>query len=221
MRRSFFVLAAAAFLLGACGEPPKTSTRTAQSVTVHAEGRFAADAVGKLRIALLLPLSGRAAPIGQAMLQAAEWRCSTAAPRKSPCRPTTAARSAETAVEAYRKAPLDGAALVLGPLSTARRPALLCVGQPGRHERDRFLERRAGRAARRLDHGNRRPAAGPRVVDHAFETGIRRFATFAPQTPYGEQMGRTLETYVTTRGVTVVGREFFDPSGLEHPRPGA
>ena len=35
-----------------------------------------------------------------------------------------------------------------------------------------------------------------RVVDHSVDAGIKRFATFSPQTPYGEQMARTLEAHV-------------------------
>jgi branched-chain amino acid transport system substrate-binding protein len=50
-----------------------------------------------------------------------------------------------------------------------------------------------------------------RVVDHAIDAGIKRFATFAPQTPYGEQMARTLESHVAVRGGTVVAAELYDP----------
>ena len=38
-----------------------------------------------------------------------------------------------------------------------------------------------------------------------------RFATFAPQTSYGEQMARTLESHVAVRGGTVVGRRTLRP----------
>ena len=44
-----------------------------------------------------------------------------------------------------------------------------------------------------------------RVVDHAVDAGIKRFAAFAPQTSYGEQMVRTLESQVAVRGGTVAG----------------
>ena len=64
MRQSLFALATAALLLAACGEPPKTSTAGTQSTTVTASVGSPVTASGKMRIALLLPLSGRAAPIG-------------------------------------------------------------------------------------------------------------------------------------------------------------
>ena len=222
MRRSFIVLATAALLLGACSEPPQTSTRTAQSVTVTPKAGSPLTASGKVRIALLLPLSGRAAPIGQAMQQAAEMLAHAfglvdktfVAQEVFVYRQVHALdQSAETAVEAYRKARLDGAALVLGPLYGTSASALApLVNQGGMNvlafSNDEQVAQRGvwimGIAA---------PPQVRRVVDHALETGIRRFATFAPQTTYGEQMSRTLETYVTTRGGTVVGREFFDPNG--------
>lgn len=217
MRRSFLVLATAALLLGACSEPPKTSTPAARPVTVAAKSGSPLTASGKVRIALLLPLSGRAAPIGQAMQQAAEMALFDSGSKELALSAYDSGDSAETAIEAYRKARIDGAALVLGPLYGTSASALASlVNQGGMNvvafSNDEQVARRGvwimGIAA---------PPQIRRVVDHAFESGIRRFATFAPQTSYGEQMARTLETYVNTRGGTVVGREFFDPNGTDIP----
>jgi outer membrane PBP1 activator LpoA protein len=72
MRQSLFALATAAFLLAACGGSPKTSTPGTQSTTVTAAVGSPVTASGKMRIALLLPLSGRSAPVGQSLQQAAE-----------------------------------------------------------------------------------------------------------------------------------------------------
>ena len=217
MRRSFLVLATAALLLGACSEPPKTSTPAARPVTVAAKSGSPLTASGKVRIALLLPLSGRAAPIGQAMQQAAEMALFDSGSKELALSAYDSGDSADTAIEAYRKARIDGAALVLGPLYGTSASALVpLVNQGGMNvvafSNDEQVARRGvwimGIAA---------PPQVRRVVDHAFESGIRRFATFAPQTSYGEQMARTLETYVNTRGGTVVGREFFDPNGTDIP----
>lgn len=217
MRRSFFVLAAAAFLLGACGEPPKTSTRTAQSVTVTPKAGSPLTPSGKVRIALLLPLSGRAAPIGQAMQQAAEMSLFDSGAKELALSAYDSGESAETAVEAYRKARLEGAALVLGPLYGTSASALVPLVSQGGMNVIAFSndEQVAQRGVWVM--GIAAPPQVRRVIDHAFESGIRRFATFAPQTSYGEQMSRTLETYVTRRGGTVVGREFFAPNGADIP----
>jgi branched-chain amino acid transport system substrate-binding protein len=217
MRRSFLVLATAALLLGACSEPPKTSTPAARPVTVAAKSGSPVTASGKVRIALLLPLSGRAAPIGQAMQQAAEMALFDNGSKELALSAYDSGDSAETAVEAYRKARIDGAALVLGPLYGTSASALVPLVNQGGMNVVAFSndEQVAQRGVWIM--GIAAPPQVRRVVDHAFESGIRRFATFAPQTPYGEQMARTLETYVNTRGGTVVGREFFDPSGSDIP----
>ncbi len=213
MRRSFIALATAALLLGACSEPPKTSTRTAQAVTVTPKAGSPLTASGKVRIALLLPLSGRAAPIGQAMQQAAEMALFDSGAKELALSAYDSGDSADMAIEAYRKARLDGAALVLGPLYGTSASALgPLVNQGGMNvvafSNDEQVAQRGvwimGIAA---------PPQVRRVVDHALEAGIRRFATFTPQTSYGQQMARTLATYVTARGGTVVGGEFFDANG--------
>lgn len=215
MRRSFIALATAALLLGACSEPPKTSTPARQSVTVKPQTGSTLTASGKVRIALLLPLSGRAAPIGQAMQQAAEMALFDTGAKDIALSAYDSGEGAETAVEAYRKARLDGAALVLGPLYGTSASALAPLVNQGGMNVVAFSndEQVAQRGVWIM--GIAAPPQVRRVVDHAFEAGIRRFATFAPQTAYGQQMTRTLETYVATRGGTMVGSEFFDTSGSD------
>ena len=72
MRSSLLALATAALLLAACSESPNTSTPPPRPQAPAPQVGSATTASGKIRIALLLPLSGRAAPTGQAMQQAAE-----------------------------------------------------------------------------------------------------------------------------------------------------
>src|SRR5713101_2650029 len=103
MRQSLFALAATAFLLGAC-EQPQTSTPAAPPTTVKASVGSPVTASGKTRIALLLPLSGGAAPIGQAMQQAAEMALFDTGAKELALAAYDSGDSAETAMEAYRKA---------------------------------------------------------------------------------------------------------------------
>ena len=99
--------------------------------------------------------------------------------------------SADTAVEAYRKARTDGAALVLGPLYGTSATALVPLVSQGGANVISFSndEQVAQRGVWIM--GIAAPPQVRRVVDRAIESGIRRFATFAPQTSYGEQMART------------------------------
>lgn len=219
MRPFSLVLAAAALLLGACTDPSQTSTPSAQSVTVAAKAGSPMTPSGKTRIALLLPLTGRAAPIGQAMQQAAEMALFDTGAKELALSAYDSGETAETAVEAYRKARLDGAAMVLGPLYGTSAAALVpLVNQGGMNvvafSNDEQIAQRGvwimGIAA---------PPQVRRVVDYAIETGIRRFAAFAPQTSYGEQMAQTMQSYATQRGAQVVGVEFFDPNSNELSGP--
>lgn len=212
MRQSILVLAAAALFLGACGETPKTSTPATPPVTVKAQAGSPLTASGKTRIALLLPLSGRAAPIGQAMQQAAEMALFDTGARELALSAYDSGESAETAVEAYRKARIDGAAMVLGPLYGTSASALVPLVNQGGMNVVAFSNDEQVAARGVWIMGIAAPPQVRRVVDYALETGIRRFAAFAPQTPYGQQMAQTMQTYATQRGAQVVGVEFFDPA---------
>src|SRR5262245_23761533 len=104
MRQSLFALAASAFLLGACGEQPNTSTPAAPPTTVKASIGSPVTPSGKARIALLLPLSGQAAPVGQALQQAAEMALFDTSAKELALSAYDSGESPETAQEAYRKA---------------------------------------------------------------------------------------------------------------------
>ena len=103
MRQSLFALATAAFLLAACGGSPKTSTSGTQSTTVTASVGSPVTASGKTRIALLLPLSGQSAPVGQSLQQAAEMALFDTGAKELALAAYDSGETADTAVEAYRK----------------------------------------------------------------------------------------------------------------------
>ncbi|HSP96100.1 MAG TPA: penicillin-binding protein activator [Candidatus Dormibacteraeota bacterium] len=212
MRQSLLALATAAFLLGACAEPPKTSTPATPPTTTTPTAGSPVTPSGKMRIALLLPLSGGAAPIGQSLQQAAEMALFDTGAKELALAAYSSGESAETAVEAYRKARLEGSALVLGPLFGTSATALApLVAQGGANVVSFSNDEQAAQRGVWIM-GIAAPPQVRRVVDHAVDTGIKRFAAFAPQTPYGQQMVRTLESQVTVRGGTVAAIELYDPS---------
>jgi ABC-type branched-subunit amino acid transport system substrate-binding protein len=215
MRQSFFALAALSLLLGACAQQTQTSTPPAKLTTTGPVAGSPVTPSGKTRIALLLPLTGRAAPIGQSMQQAAEMALFDTGAKELALASYDSGESADTAMEAYRKARTDGVALVLGPLFGQSAAALApLVDQGGANvisfSNDESVARRGvwimGIAA---------PPQVRRVVDYSVDTGIRRFAAFAPQTSYGEQMVRTLENQATVRGARVVATELYDPNSVD------
>ena len=215
MRQSFFALATAAFLLGACGEQPQTSTPAAPPTTVKASVGSPVTPSGKTRIALLLPLSGGAAPIGQAMQQAAEMALFDTGAKELALAAYDSGDSAETAMEAYRKARSDGVAMVLGPLfGTSAKALAPLVAQGGANVVSFSNDETAAQRGVWIM-GIAAPPQVRRVVDYSVESGIRRFAAFAPQTSYGEQMVRALESQATIRGATVAGVELYDPNSAD------
>ena len=215
MRQSLFALAAAAFLLGACGEQPQTSTPAAPPTTVKASVGSPVTPSGKTRIALLLPLSGGAAPIGQAMQQAAEMALFDTGAKELALAAYDSGDSAETAMEAYRKARSDGVAMVLGPLfGTSAKALAPLVAQGGANVVSFSNDETAAQRGVWIM-GIAAPPQVRRVVDYSVESGIKRFAAFAPQTSYGEQMVRALESQATIRGATVAGVELYDPNSAD------
>jgi ABC-type branched-subunit amino acid transport system substrate-binding protein len=215
MRQSLFALATAAFLLGACGEQPQTSTSAAPPTTVKASVGSPVTPSGKTRIALLLPLSGGAAPIGQAMQQAAEMALFDTGAKELALAAYDSGDSAETAMEAYRKARTDGVAMVLGPLfGTSAKALALLVAQGGANVVSFSNDETAAQRGVWIM-GIAAPPQVRRVVDYSVEAGIKRFAAFAPQTSYGEQMVRALESQVAIRGGTVAGVELYDPNSAD------
>ena len=176
-----------------------------------------------MRIALLLPLSGRAAPIGQSMQQAAEMALFDTGAKELALAAYDSGETAETAVEAYRKARIDGAALVLGPLFGTSATALApLVAQGGANVVSFSNDEQAAQRGVWIM-GIAAPPQVRRVVDYAVDAGIKRFAAFAPQTSYGEQMVQTMESQVTIRGGKVAAVELFDANSadLDTPAPTA
>ncbi|MFO1081402.1 MAG: penicillin-binding protein activator [Reyranellaceae bacterium] len=219
MRPPFFALAAFALLLAACGEQPQTSTPAPLPTTVKPAVGSPVTASGKARIALLLPLSGTAAPLGQAMQQAAEMALFDIGAKDLALAAYDSGETPESAAQAYQKARGEGVALVLGPLfgSSARALAPL-VAQGGANVVSFSNDEQAARRGVFVM-GIAAPPQVRRVVDYAASQGIRRFAVFAPQTSYGEQMARTLEAQVPQRGGSVAAVEFYDPNSADLGTP--
>jgi ABC-type branched-subunit amino acid transport system substrate-binding protein len=168
---------------------------------------------GKTRVALLLPLSGRNAAIGQALQQAAEMSLFDSSAKELSLAPYDSGDSPGQAIEAYRRAKTDGVALVLGPLFGSSASALAPMVRSGGANVISFSNDESAAQPGVWVMGIAAPPQVRRVVDYAVSRGIKRFAAFAPRTAYGEQMTRTLEGYATTRGGTVVAIELFDEAG--------
>ncbi len=210
MRSPLLALAAAVLLLGACTEPPQPNMPPSSSTPAKSQAGSPTTASGKARIALLLPLTGRAAPIGQAMQQAAEMALFDSGSKDLALAAYDSGDTGDSAVQAYQRAQADGAALILGPLFGASATAIAPLRRTDRINIISFSNDESVAQAGLWVMGIAAPPQVRRVVDHSISAGIKRFAVFAPRTTYGDQMARTLESQVAIRGGTVVATELYD-----------
>jgi len=213
MRLSLIALASVAFLLGACTEAPQTTTPPPPPKPAGPQAGSPTTASGKARIALLLPLSGRSAPIGQSMQQAAELALFDTGAKELALAAYDSGETGDGAIQAYKKALTDGVALVLGPLFGSSASALGPLRRQDRVNIIAFSNDESVAQPGLWVMGIAAPPQVRRVVDYSVSTGIKRFAVLAPRTAYGDQMTRTLQSQVTIRGGTVVAAEAYDEGG--------
>jgi branched-chain amino acid transport system substrate-binding protein len=166
-----------------------------------------ATAAGKARVALLLPLSGTNAPLGQALLNAAEMALFASQSDAIELLPRdTEAEGGAAAAAAGAVA--DGAQLVLGPIFSTQ---VAEVAQAARL-----------RGVPVVSFSNDVAVAGngvfvfgftpenqiDRVVSYAHAQGAQRFAALVPDSAFGTRAADALQSAVTTFGgrVTRVAR---------------
>jgi branched-chain amino acid transport system substrate-binding protein len=211
--RLLLAIATVAILLGACTESPKTSTPPPPPKPTGPQAGSPTTASGKSRIALLLPLSGRNAGIGQSMQQAAELALFDTGAKELALAAYDSGETGDSAIQAYNKARTDGVALILGPLFGASATALGPMRRTDRINIISFSNDESVAQPGLWVMGIAAPPQVRRVVDYSYSTGIRRFAVLAPRTAYGEQMARTLQSQVSIRGGSVIGAEVYEEGG--------
>lgn len=211
-------LTAAAGLLGACASPrsvpapppvPQPPPVTAlPPETPPPELPSALPQDGRVRVGLLLPLSGANAALGQSMLDAAQMALFdlgddrfTLLPRDTQGSPGIAATAAKELVD-------EGAGIILGPLfggeAAAVKPVAAQAGRPVLSFSSDWNV--AGGGVWTL--GFQPQEQVRRVVDLAASRGLVRFGVLAPATPYGDAAVQSLRDAVSGMGgeVTKVER---------------
>jgi branched-chain amino acid transport system substrate-binding protein len=184
------------------GRPPLPSPPAAPT---------AAAAPGPPKVALLVPLSGANAELGQAILDAAQLALFEAPSDRLTLVPRDTGGNAEGAARAARAVIADGARLILGPLLAAEVEAIKPLA------RDAHLNVIAFSTVTELAGGNtflmgflpRQEVV--REVGQARERGLARFAALAPNSPYGHLMADALRDVAAASGGTVARVEFYDP----------
>ena len=173
------------------------------------------DASGLVRVGLLVPLSGQSAPIGQALLNAAQMAMFDVGDERFVLQAYDTKGTPEGAVEACNTALAHGAQLLLGPLFSAEA---------------RAIAPQAAAAGVNVVAFSTDPAiAGPHVfvmgflvqeqvrqiVAYANAQNLKRFAVLAPDSPYGQSVVEALKQIVPTHGGRVAQVAFYQPDGKD------
>jgi ABC-type branched-subunit amino acid transport system substrate-binding protein len=164
------------------------------------------------RVALLLPLTGRHAKVGQALLNAAQLALFDTPEQRFALLVRDTGGTPQGAAAAARDALADGASLILGPLFATEVQAMALEAQ------------RAGVAV--VSFSNDREVAGggvfvmglnprlqvERVVAFASQQGLRRFAVLAPASAYGDAVLRAMQSAVVGNGAQLTRALSYDPA---------
>ena len=169
-----------------------------------------AGETGPAKVALLVPLSGTNAELGQAMLDAAELALFEAPDDRLTLVPRDTGGNADGAAKAARAVIADGARLILGPLLATEVEAVKPLA------RDARLNVIAFSTVTDLAGGNtflmgflpRQEVV--REVGQARERGLARFAAVAPNSPYGHLMADALRDVASASGAATPRAEFYD-----------
>jgi branched-chain amino acid transport system substrate-binding protein len=168
-----------------------------------------------VRVALLLPLSGQNAALGNAMLDAAQMALYDVADEKLELIPHDTQGSTEAADAAARAAVSEGARLIIGPLIAAEVEAVKPVAAAANVPVVAFstATQLAGGGTYLMGFLPRQEIE--RVVAFAHSRGVNRFAVIAPSTPYGEVAVDSLRAATQANGATLERVEMYDPAAQD------
>ena len=171
------------------------------------------------RVALLLPLTGSAAGVGQGMLNAAQLALFDFADDRFEMLIYDTAGTPDGAHGAGRQAVIDGSALILGPLlassvdsvaPTARAAGLNMLA----FSNDRLVAREGVFVLGFLP-----GSQVERVVAFAARRGLSRFAALAPDDEYGVTVVEHLRDAAFAADSQVTHVEFYDPQAVDFTDP--
>lgn len=202
--------------LAACAAQPTTrpgtGVRQPAGFGVGAMPRPAIGPDGKVRAALLLPLSGPHAAVGEAMLNGAQLALFDGGAGRIELLPKDTGGDPGRAAAAARQAVAEGAAIVLGPLFAGEAAEVAPVTAPAGVPVLAFT----------TDPAQARPGVWVlgllpeppvrRVVAAARAAGAERFAALVPESAYGRLVLEAFRRAVADAGGVVVREEVYPGS---------
>jgi ABC-type branched-subunit amino acid transport system substrate-binding protein len=162
-------------------------------------------------VALLLPLSGPSAALGQGMLDAALLAVNDVGAEQIKLLPKDTGTEPQRAADAARAAIAEGARLIVGPLLASDVEAVKPIAQAAHVPVLAFSTTAslAGNGVYLLSFQPRQEVG--RVVAYAHSRGVSRFAIFAPHTPYGELASAAMRDAVAANQSELVESGYYPP----------
>ncbi|MDY7098793.1 MAG: penicillin-binding protein activator [Pseudomonadota bacterium] len=207
--RRIFAIAGAAALLGGCQVIPKTETVSTGPVATPTPQPSAtalpSDAT-RHRVALLVPMSGNTAAVGQSLANATTMALLDT--NANNIRITTY-DTGRGAGEAARQAIADGNRLILGPLLASNVPAVQAQARPARVPAIAFSNDTQVASADVLLMGHIPEQSVRRTVEYARKNGSTSFAALVPNGDYGQRSFNALQNALREFGGSLVGSERY------------
>ena len=203
--------------IGPVVEPtPNEIEQENQTISPQNEKRFSAPPAPPFnpdvpRVAILLPLSGQHAKLGQAMLNAAQLALFHFANKQFELLPQDTQGTANGAADAAALAIGDGASLILGPLFAGSVEAISPAARAAGIKVIAFSNDRTIAGDGVFTMGFLPSEQVQRVVNFAIKKGVRRFAVLAPDNDYGVTIADALKQTAEANGAEVSEQVFYDP----------
>jgi ABC-type branched-subunit amino acid transport system substrate-binding protein len=171
-----------------------------------------APITGNVAAGVLLPLSGSAGPLGQAMLNAAQMALYDLADSRLTLLTRDTQGTADGAAAAAQSAIAAGARIIIGPLLAAEVEAVKPIAQAANVPVLAFstATQLAGGGVYLM--GFTPNEEIQRITSYAFNQGKTRFAVLAPHTPYGDVVIDAVQSAAAAIGATVVHVDYYDPA---------
>lgn len=169
----------------------------------------ATDPAGLNRIAVLVPLSGDAADVGRALLNAAQMALFDVGDDRLVLQPYDTRGTADGAREAATTALDQGAQLIIGPLFASSAQAVAPAVRSRGVNMITFSTDPAVAGDGVYVVGFLLREQARRVVEHARAQGLTRFAALAPDSQYGRLMVQAYTDAVERMGGTVERVEYY------------